>query len=81
MPLRLDLEEFGQSFSSPSQSQVRIRLRARFGEGLTQRQQVFDWAQPAPSADARGAVQGLSQATDQLIGQVMAWLASSPAAN
>lgn len=80
MPLRLELEEFGQSFASPSQSQVRIRVRARFGDGSAQRQQVFEWTQPAPSADARGAVQGLSQASDQLIGQVMAWLAS-PVAN
>ncbi|MCV2351759.1 ABC-type transport auxiliary lipoprotein family protein [Paucibacter sp. Y2R2-4] len=77
MPLRLELEEFGQSFASPSQSQVRIRVRARFGDGPTQRQQVFDWAQPAPSADARGAVQGLSQASDQLLGQVLAWLSST----
>jgi len=80
MPLRLDLEEFGQSFASPSQSQVRIRVRARFGDGPTQRQQVFDWVQLAPSADARGAVQGLSQGSDLLIGQVLAWLVS-PAVN
>ncbi len=78
-PLRLELEEFGQSFASPSESQVRIRLRARFGDGAAQRQQVFDWVQAAPSADARGAVQGLSQGSDQLIEQVLAWLASTTA--
>ncbi|MCV2367463.1 ABC-type transport auxiliary lipoprotein family protein [Roseateles oligotrophus] len=72
--LRLELVEFEQRFSSPTQSEVRVSLRARLGEGagLTQ---VFELVKPSPSADAAGAVRAFSEASDQLLTQVLTWTA------
>lgn len=78
IPLRLALEEFGQSFAGPSQSQVRLRVRARLGDAANAPQQVFEVQRPAVSADARGAVQGLSQASEQWLDQLIEWLRQQP---
>jgi len=74
LALRLELEEFSQVFSSPTQSQVRLRARAWLGEasGVPR---VFEIILPVPTADAAGAVQGLSRASDALAGQLLAWAA------
>ena len=74
--LRLELEEFVQIFATPTQSRVSLRLRSWRGEEQGQGQlRVFELSRPAPSADAAGAVQGLSQLSDELIDQVLAWAA------
>lgn len=79
--LRLVLEEFSQVFDSPADSHGLLRLRAT----LTQRasgsetllaQRSFVVQQPAPSADAVGAVRALTAASNQLAEQMAAWLAS-----
>lgn len=70
--LRLELEEFSQTFSSPAQATVTVRLRAWRGDA---QMRVFEVTRPAASADAVGAVQGLSGASDALIDQLLAWAA------
>ena len=72
--LRLELEEFGQVFDTPTQSRVLLRVRAWSGEAPGALK-VFELNRPAPSADAAGAVQGLSRASDELIDQLLAWAA------
>jgi cholesterol transport system auxiliary component len=74
IPLRLELVQFEQRFSSPTQSEVRVSLRARLGEGPTLNQS-FELVKPCGSADAAGAVQAFSAAADQLLAQVQAWAA------
>lgn len=79
--LRLVLDEFSQVFDSPTDSHGLLRLRAT----LTQRsaggetlltQRNFVVRQPAPTPDAQGAVRALTAASDQVAGQIDAWLAS-----
>lgn len=74
MVLRLELVEFEQRFGSPTQAEIRLSLRASLGEGpaLTQ---AFELVKPSPSADAAGAVQAFSAASDEILGQVLAWAA------
>lgn len=73
--LRLELEEFAQIFSGPARSEVRLRVRARVGDAQLK---VFEIRRPADSADAAGAVQALSAASDELAEQLLAWTASLP---
>jgi len=72
--LRLELEEFGQIFDTPTQSRVLLRVRAWSGDAPAVLK-VFELNRPAPSADAAGAVQGLSRASDELIDLLLAWAA------
>ena len=65
--LRLELEEFSQVFSSASQSEGVLRLRATLAEPTPQgerlrAQRVFEARQRAPSADAAGGSAALAQA-------------------
>ena len=68
--MRLELEEFSQSFSGPTQATVTVRLRAWCGDA---QMRVFEVTRPAASADAAGAVRGLSAASDALIDELLAW--------
>jgi cholesterol transport system auxiliary component len=70
--MRLELEEFSQSFTSPAQSSVTVRLRAWRGDA---QMRVFEVTRPAASADAAGAVRGLSAAADAVIDELLAWAA------
>lgn len=72
--LRLELAEFEQRFGSPTQSEVRVSLRARLGEGANLTQ-TFEHVKPSRSADAAGAVLAFSEASDEILGQVLAWAA------
>lgn len=76
--LRIELVEFEQRFGSPTQSEVRVSLRARLGEGVNLTQ-TFELAKPSRSADAAGAVQAFSAASDEILGQVLAWAAVNAA--
>lgn len=79
--LRVEIEEFGQTFDSPSTSQGRLRLRATLiTAGMPAAQRSFDISIPAPSNDARGAATALAQAAHQGAGQLVAWLAALPGA-
>ncbi len=74
--LRLELVEFEQRFGSPTQSEVRVSLRARLGEGASL-VQAFELVKPSRSADAAGAVQAFSEASDEILAQVLAWAAAN----
>jgi cholesterol transport system auxiliary component len=72
--LRLELVEFEQRFNAPTQSEVRVSLRARLGEGGGA-MQTFELVKPSRSPDAAGAVRAFSEASDELLNQVLAWAA------
>lgn len=77
--LRLGLEEFSQVFDTVEQSRVVVRLRVSLVERGTRRllaQRSFSVEQPAPTADAVGAVHALSEAGDRLSGDLIDWLAA-----
>lgn len=74
--VRLELEDFSQSFGSPAASRVSLRARAsvvRLADRALVAQRVFSVEQAAPSPDARGAVAGLAGAADAFIEQLLAW--------
>jgi cholesterol transport system auxiliary component len=72
--LRVELVEFEQRFVSPTQSEVRLSLRASLGDGPTLTK-AFELVKPSPSPDAVGAVQAFSEASDEILTQVAAWTA------
>ena len=77
--LRLELEEFSQVFSSASQSEGVLRLRATLAEPTPQgerlrAQRVFEARPLAPSADAAGGSAALAQAAHQVARDVRAWV-------
>lgn len=72
--LRIELVEFEQRFGSPTQSEVRVSLRARLGEGVNLTR-TFELVKPSRSADAAGAVPAFSAASDEILAQVLAWAA------
>ena len=81
MLLRIEVEEFAQTFSSASQSQGSIRLRASaFRNHQLIDQRTFARSSPAASADAGGGARALAEASDALSADLLAWLATLPAA-
>lgn len=77
--LQVEIEEFSQVFHSAQDSVGWVRLRATLVERQPQGdvllgQQYFTAQQPATSADAAGGVRALTQATDQAIASLEAWL-------
>ena len=84
LQLRLELEEFSQLFDSTHSSNGLLRVRATLGRSgspaRTLAQTSFVLQRPAPSADAAGGVQALTQATDALAVQLDAWLQQAAAA-
>lgn len=82
--LRLQLLEFAQHFDAPERSRGELRLRATLlqtgpvGDRLVA-QRSFAVSRPAPSADAAGGVQALSQAVDEVAEQIGRWLQESTA--
>ena len=75
----MQLEEFSQIFSAPTQSAGVVRLRVTLvdnraeGERLLA-QRVVLASRPAPTADAPGGVQALAAATDAAADEIAAWL-------
>ena len=76
--LHLELEEFSQVFDTVDTSHVIIRLRAslvhRSSRSL-KAQRNFSMEQAAPTANAAGAVQALTESSDKLTEDLIAWLA------
>jgi cholesterol transport system auxiliary component len=74
--LRIELEEFSQSFDTPQSSKVALRARASL-VSLANRslvaQRAFVFERPAPSADAPGAVQALSAASEAFVESLLEW--------
>ncbi|TXI18676.1 MAG: hypothetical protein E6Q62_05985 [Nitrosomonas sp.] len=76
--LHLELEEFIQAFDTMNDSHVIIGLRASLierGSRNVLAQKDFTLKKEAPDADAAGAVLAFSSAGNQLIGELIEWLA------
>ena len=76
--LRLELEEFSQIFDAVDESHVIVRLRVSLinrSSRLLKAQRSFSIKLVAPTADASGAVQALTEASDKLTGDLISWLA------
>ncbi|MDT8990595.1 ABC-type transport auxiliary lipoprotein family protein [Curvibacter sp. APW13] len=82
--LRIELEDFSQTFSAADQASVRVRLRATLSawRGGTEQlldQQTFESQRPCASADAPGGVRALAQASDTVLEALERWLAANAA--
>lgn len=74
--LRVELEDFSQSFDSPNASKVALLARASLVSLSTRAlvaQRAFAVEQAAPTPDAPGAVQGLSAASEEFVENVLKW--------
>jgi cholesterol transport system auxiliary component len=74
--LRIELEDFSQSFSSAGASRVALRARAslvRLPDRVLLAQRAFTVERPAPTADARGAVAALGAASGEVIESLAEW--------
>ncbi|OJV53206.1 MAG: hypothetical protein BGO36_10480 [Burkholderiales bacterium 68-10] len=85
LALRAELDAFDHEFSTAAASDGVLRLRvtasaagARPPRLLGQRS--FSLRRPAPSPDAAGAAQALREASDELLRQLIDWLATLPPA-
>jgi cholesterol transport system auxiliary component len=77
--VRIELEEFSQLFDAPQTSAGLVRVRATVLQtgpagARTSAQQTFIARRPSSSADASGGVKALTQAADDVIAQIDAWL-------
>jgi len=74
--LRVELEDFSQSFDTPQASRVALRARASL-VSLPNRalvaQRAFALEQAAPSPDAPGAVKALGAASDEFMDLLIEW--------
>jgi cholesterol transport system auxiliary component len=75
--LRIEIDDFVHAFTSASQSEGRIMLRASvFNDHRLVDQRSFERSTPATSQDAAGGVAALAASTDQLADDIGAWLAT-----
>lgn len=75
--VHIELEEFMQIFDSTQRSHGSIALRAsliRHGTRNLIAQNYFSTQVAAPTSDANGAVMALSNASDELISNVIEWM-------
>lgn len=74
--LRVELEDFSQSFDAPASSRAAVRARASI-VSLANRtlvaQREFAIEQAAPTPDAAGAVRALSAASEELVESLLKW--------
>ncbi|GAB3459207.1 hypothetical protein GCM10027321_16440 [Massilia terrae] len=75
--LRVQVDDFVHAFSSASQSQGIVVVRASLlnGHALVD-QKTFSRASPAPSADASGGARALAASVDAVADDIAAWLSS-----
>ena len=74
--LRVDLEDFSQSFDAPNSSRVALRARAsliNLANRTLVAQRVFAVEHAAPTPDAPGAVQALSTASEEFVESLLNW--------
>lgn len=77
--LKVDLEEFEQVFDGQSESHGSVTARATLIQsGKVIGQHTFVARAPASSPDAAGGAAALAAASNDLIGQVVAWLGVQP---
>jgi len=74
--LRIELEDFSQSFIASNSSRVGLRARTslvRLADRSLVAQQVFSVERAAPKQEARGAVAALGEASDEFVERLLAW--------
>ena len=74
--LRVELEDFSQSFDAPNASRVSLQARVSLvslASRVLLAQRSFAVERPAPTPDAPGAVQALSAASDEFLDAVLKW--------
>lgn len=73
--LRLEVDDFTQSFSAPDQSRAQVALRASVLKGRKLvAQKMFAQRVPAPNPDAAGGARALAAASDAAITELMTWM-------
>ncbi|MER0204064.1 MAG: hypothetical protein DU480_09455 [Nitrosomonas sp.] len=78
--LHTELKEFSQVFDTATDSRIVVGLRASLIERNTRKllaQKDFNITAKAPSADAVGAVSALGAASNQLLNELVNWLAAT----
>jgi cholesterol transport system auxiliary component len=76
--LRVEIEEFTQTFDAPDRSRAVIRARASLlGNRALVAQRSFSIERPAATPDAQGGVRALTAASDELILQILDWTAGN----
>lgn len=76
--LRIEVDDFIQSFSAPGNSEAHVAVRASLFNGRTLvSQTTLSRRLPAASADAEGGAAALAAASDALIADLIAWLAQA----
>jgi cholesterol transport system auxiliary component len=76
--LRLELEEFTQVFDTTDSSRAVVRFRASLVDRRTRlllSQRNFNIEQSSPAPNAASGVRALTQASENLIGSLIGWLA------
>jgi cholesterol transport system auxiliary component len=77
--LRVEVEDFVHAFSSSTQSEGQLVLRASLFQGHTLvDQKIFRHNTAARSADAAGGASALAASTDAVASEVVTWLATLP---
>jgi len=77
--LRIEADDFTQTFDAPAHSGAQITMRATVFNGRTlAAQKTFVKQASAPSADAAGGARALAAASDALIADMITWLAALP---
>jgi cholesterol transport system auxiliary component len=77
--LRIEMDDFSQTFDSASHSVAQVAIRASLFNGrLLLAQKTFSRQVATPTADAAGGARAFSSANDALIDDLMHWLASLP---
>jgi len=77
--LRVELEDFSQTFKTPSESQIQLRARASLLDTEHRKllaQRVFEFDRPA-GPNAPGAVKALTAATDTLLEHLVKWMSEN----
>ena len=73
--LRIDMDDFTQTFDTPSHSLATLQVRASLFNGRTLlAQKSFSRQAATPSADAAGAASAFVAANDGVIDDLMGWL-------
>lgn len=77
--LHIEIEEFSQIFSTLSDSYVSIRFRASLVNHAHRliAQKIFSTSHAAATADAAGAVDGFTIASNRLMNELVEWLNSA----
>lgn len=77
--LRVEADDFIQTFTSSGQSSAQVTMRASLLSNRTLvAQKTFSRDVPAASADAPGGARALASASDAVISDMIAWLAQLP---